>query len=308
MPRHHPSALLAARVPRAALAALLALLATLAAASAAGAQQRIERGLSADRDISLRIFNLVGSVRVVGWDRDSVAVTGSLGKGQRLAFGGSRRAAKLSPDPQGDAEAAPPSALEVRVPRTARVWVKTSGASITVDGVSGGLDLYTVDGAIVVAGDPRELRAESMDGDVTVRGTPAWARVKTAAGAIALRGGGSDVGLTSVSGSLVLAGGPVERARLETVSGPITMAADMVRGGSYDVESHGGRVELRLPPTLGVDLEATTLHGTIEGPAAAGLTRTDGGRKLSLVTGDAAARVAVRTFKGPIHLLAPDGK
>jgi len=289
--------------PRA-LGLAAALLLGAAAARAAGAQERVDRGLPADRELSLRIFNLTGSVRVVGWDRDSVAVSGTLGRGLRFVMGGSRQAIKLGPDPAGDPEAAArsPSVIEVRVPRTARVWVKTGSAPVTVEGVRGGLDLYTVDGAIVVAGDPRELRAESMDGDVVVAGTPAWARVKTAAGAVTLRGGGGDVGLTSVSGALTLAGGPTERARLETVSGPITFTAAMVRGGSYDLESHGGRVELRVATALGVDLEATTLHGVIEGPLADGVKRPADGRRLSLVTGDAGARVSVRTFKGAIHL------
>ena len=280
------------------LAALAALAGALAAPAAA--QEKVDRRLPADRDVSLRIFNHAGSVRVVGWDRDSVAVTGTAAKGQRVMMGGTRQSMKLSPD-GGGIDGTAPATLEVHVPRTARVWVKTASAPITVEGVRGGLDLYTVDGAIVVGGDPRELRAESMDGDVVVTGTPAWARVKTAAGTAALRAGGGDVGLTSVSGAVSLAGGPVERARLETVTGPITFAATMVRGGSYDLDSHGGRIDLRLTPKLGLDLEASTLHGTIDGPVTEQEKGGDG-RRFSLVSGDAGARVAVRTFKGPIHL------
>lgn len=285
--------------------ALATLLLLAGAATAAGAQVPVDRRLPADRDVALRIFNLAGSVRVIGWDRDSVAVTGTVGKGVRLVMGGTRGAIKLSPDHQGEDDAGPPADLEVRVPRTARVWVKTGTAPVTVEGVRGGLDLYTVSGAIAVTGDPRELRAESMDGSVTVTGTPAWARLETATGAVVLRGGGGNVGLTSVSGPLTVSGGAVERARLESVTGAVTFAAAMVRGGSYDVETHAGRVELHVPEALGVDLEATTVHGTIDGAAAARATRRDEGRKVSLVTGDAGASIAVRTFKGPIHLRRP---
>lgn len=276
-----------------------------AAPLALHAQATIDRRLPAERDVALRVFNLTGSVRVIGWDRDSVAVTGTLGRGVRLVMGGTRRAIKLSPDGTDDPELAPPSVLEVRVPRTARVWVKTATAPIDVEGVRGGLDLNTVSGRVTVAGSPRELRVESMDGDVTVTGAPAWARLETAAGAVTLRGGGGNVGLVSVSGALTVAGGTVERARLETVTGAVTFAAAMEPGGSYDVETHAGRVELHLPAALGVDLEAVTLHGTIDGPAVPAAARRGDGRRVSLVTGDASARVAVRTFKGPIHLRRP---
>jgi hypothetical protein len=289
---------------RAAGVALAVALSLGAASTAATAQARVDRRLPADRDVSLRVFNLAGSVRVIGWDRDSVAVTGTVGPGATLMMGGTRQAMKLAPE-HPVREDAPPSALEIRVPRAARVWVKTESAPVTVEGVRGGLDLYTVSGAITVTGDPRELRAESMDGDVTVTGTPAWARLKTATGDVALRGGGDDVGLTSVSGALAVSGGAVERARLETVSGAVTFAATMVRGGSYDVETHGGRVELHVPAALGVDLEATTLHGAIDGPVVTPDSRGRDGRTVTLLTGDASARVAVRTFKGPIHLRRP---
>jgi DUF4097 and DUF4098 domain-containing protein YvlB len=287
------------------LAATAAVAGVLGAASPAGAQTRVERRLPADRDVSLRIYNLVGSVRVVAWDRDTVALTGTLATPRQLAMGGTPGAMKIGVEQREGPNPGPPATLEVHVPRTARVWIKTASAPVTVEGVRGGLDLYTVDGEIVVTGDARELRAESMDGGIAVTGAPAWARLKTAAGDIALHGGGGDIGLTSVSGAVTVSDGVVERARLETVTGAITFAATMVRGGSYDVDSHAGRVELRIPPKLGLDLEAATLHGTIDGPVLAGHERDGDGRKLTLVTGDADARVTVRTFKGPIHLRRP---
>lgn len=287
------------------LAAAAAVACTLGIALPAGAQVRVDRRLPADRDVSLRIYDLVGAVRVVAWDRDTVAVAGTLGAPGQLAMGGTPRAMKIAVGQQEGPNPGPPATLEVHVPRTARVWIKTASAPVTVEGVRGGLDLYTVDGDIVVVGDVRELRAESMDGGITVTGTPAWARLKTAAGDIALRGGGGDIGLTSVSGAVMVSDGVVDRARLETVTGAITFAATMVRGGSYDVDSHAGRVELRIPPRLGVDLEATTLHGTIDGPVVAAHARNGDGRNFTLVTGDADARITARTFKGPIHLRHP---
>ena len=59
-------------------------LAMLSAISAsAKAQVKVERGLKLDSDGAVRISNLVGSVHVTGWDRDSVALRGSLPKGAR---------------------------------------------------------------------------------------------------------------------------------------------------------------------------------------------------------------------------------
>ena len=51
------------------------LAALLATAASADAQARVDRRMGTERDVSLRIFNLAGSVRIIGWDHDSVAVT-----------------------------------------------------------------------------------------------------------------------------------------------------------------------------------------------------------------------------------------
>ena len=60
------------------------------------AQQRIDRRMAVSGTASIRINDLVGMVRLVGWDRDSLVVTGELpARAGQLYFGGSRDAAKL---------------------------------------------------------------------------------------------------------------------------------------------------------------------------------------------------------------------
>ena len=134
-------------------AALLTLL-TLVAAGDAGAQQRIDQRMAAAPVGLLRIQNFVGAVRVTGWDRDSIAVTGTVGTGE-FYFGVGKGSGKLGvylppKVTEGGLDAAQakgqivPSVLEVRVPRRTRVWVKTARASIDVQDVTGRLDLYAV--------------------------------------------------------------------------------------------------------------------------------------------------------------------
>src|SRR6185295_7451086 len=69
--------------------------------------------------------------------------------------------------------------LELRVPRNARVWIKTGSADIDVSGIGGGLDLNIIGGTVRVNGKPRELLVESMDGAVTFSGFADYARIKT---------------------------------------------------------------------------------------------------------------------------------
>jgi hypothetical protein len=207
------------------LAALLA--APLAVGSA---QQPIEVHRAATPTVSVRIGGDVSSVRVIGWDRDSVAITGSVGAGSRFDGGpnvtsGPASGLKYFVDtPDGASIAA--NRLEIRVPARARVWVKAGSAEVEASGVTGGLDLNIVGGSVRVRGAPRELLVESMDGNVTVEGTPAYARLKTATGDVELRGGAEDVVIATVSGAVRLSGGAVQRGRFETVTGSVTYAAE----------------------------------------------------------------------------------
>ena len=294
-------------VNRALLVAILALHAPAAAWSQA--PTRIASGRPLARDGSLRIFVLNGTVRVTGWDRDSVAVSGTAGKGQELFIGGTRSTMKLGLWDRADADNALPSRIEVRVPAGARVWVKTGyDADVDVAGVVGGLDLNTAAGDVRVVGSPRELRVEAMEGSIEIAGSPAWLRAKSATGAITLRGSSEDAVLTTVSGPITVvspkgAAAPFGRSRFESVTGDVAFSGAPARGGTLDVDTHSGAVELTLPAALGADFDVTTISGTVTNALTAARPVAEARRRaLVFSTGEGGARITVRTFKGPVRL------
>ena len=290
--------------------AITALLGALAA-EAAQAQKSVERRHPLDPDGSVRIYNLAGSVRVVGWRRDSVAVTGTVGAGERLMTGGGRAGLKVVVEP---AEPSSPGTaardavahgaeLVVRVPVGARVWVKAAGAEVRVTGVTGGLDLNAVDGPIRVVGSPRELNAETMNGSVSVDGAPAWLRAKTATGAITLRGGGTDVRLSTVSGP-VGASGRFTQLAVETVTGSVRVSGSVAHDGALTVDTHAGDVELHLPRAFAGTIDAASVTSLIDNRLTAArpvVGRGARGSELRTAIGDG-PRVTVRTFKGRVSL------
>lgn len=277
-------------------------------ASRGALAQHADAGHRLDRDGAVRVFNLVGAVRVTGWDRDSVAITATGAGARRIVSGGSARGIKIAMHQQRVTDTGPAVTLDVRVPRGARVWIKTLSAPVTVRGVTGGVDVSTVSAPVRVEGSPRELRAEAMDGAIVVDGAPAWARLRTATGDITLRGGGTNVGLTSVSGSLRVDEGTVARGRFETVDGTIHFAARTDPTGSYEFDTHAGSVELRLTPDAAADVEVSSLHGTIENRLSPDRPRARpdaGSRTLAATLGGGGAQIMVRTFKGAVRLTPP---
>jgi hypothetical protein len=277
---------------------------------AVAAQQKVDIRRAAAPDVSVRLSGAFVSLRITAWPVDSIAMTGSVGAGSRFEGGalnsdGPVRGMKFYVDGPMDPTVSS-SRFELRVPRGARVWVKTGSADIESNGVGGGLDLNIVGGSIRVNGKPRELLVESMDGSVHFSGFAEFARVKTATGNIVLEGGGEDLTFTTVSGTIQAANGErsLRRARFESVTGPIVFTGDLPRGADLRFDSHSGAIELRLARTP-VEVDIATMTGTIENtfssqrPAPG---REGRGMELSTSSGMGAARVEVKSFKGNVRL------
>jgi hypothetical protein len=269
----------------------------------ASGQQRIERRMAADPHTSVRLHNLTGSTTVIGWDRDSVVLTGTIPQGAQFFFGGTPGGMKGSIDLPAGADALP-AHVELRVPRGARVWIKSAGADVTVRDVTGGIDLYAVSGRLVVQGAAEELNAESMDGAVTVD-AGRWTRVKTASGAVEVRGG-EDVGINTVTGSVTYLGDAFRRARLESVSGNLRYAGAPPRSARLEVESHSGRIVLELPATVSAAFAITVFSGGVRNAFGSQSLRPGPdlrGRTLDFAVGGGAADIVIRSFKGDVELV-----
>jgi hypothetical protein len=291
-------------------AAVVAGLVALALPRHAAGQIPVDQRHAATADVSVRISGGFTSLRIIGWDRDTVAVTGSVPKGSRFeaawgAPGGQpARGAKMFLESPGEMDVVG-GKLELRVPARARVWAKSGSAEIDVSGVTGGLDLNIIGGSIHVTGSPRELNLEAMDGAITVDASTEWLRAKTATGDIVVRGGSADAGLNTVSGTIRVVEGSFERGKFEAVTGSIIFAGDPARGAALTFDTHSGPIEIRLPQKPNVELDVASITGTIEN----GLTknrpvpgREGRGQEIGLSMWGGSARLVVRSFRGNIAL------
>lgn len=272
--------------------------------SALLAQKQIERRLPLGMEGAIRISNMVGSVVVHGWTKDTVLVRAALASGDQLFSGGTYTGIKMFVESASEREAKP-SRLEVWVPSRVRLWIKTATASIDVSGVDGGLDLYVVSGSIDVAGNPRELNAEAIDGDIHINATTPWVRAKSATGSIVFQGASSDAAFTTVSGAIKVAGGVFERTKIETVTGSITFSGHLDRSGSFDFDTHSGAIDIAIPDRTAATFSVVSIAGKIANSltrAAPVAGRFGRGSELTTETRDGGAKVTVRTFKGTVTL------
>ena len=273
-------------------------------ASPLAAQKKIERRIPLGMEGAFRVMNMVGSVVIHGWNKDTVLVRGTLAPGDQFYAGGGYTGAKMFIESANEHDPKPTN-LEIWVPARIRLWVKTATANIEVQGVDGGLDLYTVSATIDVTGSPRELSAEAIDGDIHIAGSPTWLRAKSASGAITFRGGSSDAGISTVSGPVKIEGGVFERTKVETVTGNVSFNGRLDRSGTFDFDTHSGSIDIAVPDKTSASFSVASIAGTITNNVSRTIPspgRFGRGSELTTEIFDGGAKVSVRTFKGPVTL------
>jgi hypothetical protein len=292
-------------MPRVNLALILVLGLIPEAAFAQSREQRIDRRMAVDQDVSIRIHNMAGSVRIEAWNRDTLAISGTISDAasNRFFVGGSRRAAKMGIEGPLELDQAP-AHLYIRVPARAKVWVKSATANITMNGLQGGIDAFSTSGNIRFEGNPDQLNVETMDGNVDVTAGGTWVRAKTASGTITIRGPGEDVGATTVSGTISMLSSGMRRARIESVTGDLSFSGWLTRDGALAIENHSGTIDILLPSDIYADFELSSYHGTIRNEFRPYTPSAGQGSAEQVFSngGGGGADISVRTFKGSIVL------
>jgi hypothetical protein len=289
---------------------MVAALSCAAAFHPAAAQQRVNFGHAAAKDIAVRLVGPFAHLEVTAWDQDSISLTGGLPANFKLdnVFAGDpgvpSRGAKFYID--GSNVIMPKQAwLELRVPAKARVAIKGGTASLIVRGITGELDLNMIGGTITVDGKPVSLNVEGIDASIRFTGSADWLRVKTGAGEIAMSGQSGDAGFTTVSGNITVNDATLDRARFESMTGNVTLAGEMAKGAVWTFDTHSGLVDLRLGSKPSTSIEAVTIAGAIENLLTnkrPDVGRNGRGQEIDLELGSASGRIRITTYKGNVRL------
>jgi putative adhesin len=266
------------------------------------ADGRLLAGRAVRPTVAIKAWNAAGSIRFVGWSKDSVVVRGEVGRNVRFLLSQDGDAMKLIAEQERDGSGASPSAshLVAWVPRQSALSVKTVSADITADGVGGWF--YSVSGNLRVTGSARSIEAESMTGNLDLDVACLWVRARAGSGRLDLRGATEAADLSTISGDLRVATSSLLRAQIASVTGDIRFAATPTAAGIVDVSDHSGSVEVVLPDNASAELALTSIAGSIENGVTGSSAMAPPSRSLNLRLGRGESRFIVRTFTGPIRL------
>jgi hypothetical protein len=248
---------------------------------------------------SFSFFHPAGSLRLIGWDRDSIVVHGH-GRRSDFFFGGSRAGGKMGMNDPMPGDSSKPVDLVVYYPRRGSVVVKTATANVSASDLSGRYS--TVSGSIRITGSAASLDVETMSGNLDLQASTPWLRARTGQGRLLVRGAPQDVDVSTVGGALDVATSTILRGRFSTVTGDIRYAATPAPGALGDFSTHSGTVDFLLPRDVSSKFDISSVTGDI----ANGFTQVKpvatGAHRLRLSLGRGEAQFTVRTFKGTVRL------
>ena len=138
--------------------------------------------------------------------------------------------------------------MEVTVPAGAAITVSTATAPINADGISGDITLSSDTGKITVSGVGRShLNVRSVAAPVALS--------QVSLGYVHVTSSGGAVQMTDVTGPKV---------NVATGSGNITYKGDCSGVGDYLMTTHSGDIDVTLPETASVDLNAHSASGSVQ--------------------------------------------
>jgi DUF4097 and DUF4098 domain-containing protein YvlB len=282
----------------------LCVAATVAAAQLAGAQTgdegRILGKRAASPTVNIKASNPEGSIRFIGWDKDTVMVRGTSSRRVQFMLDGGPLGMKMTTDGQPAGGQVGRSDLVAYVPRRAMISVRTVTADITAENVGGAF--YTVSGNVRLSGHGTSFDVESMNGNLDLNVSTPWIKARTGSGHLLLRGEPQDADVSTVSGTLSIATAAVLRGQFASVSGDIHYAASPAPTAIFEFSNHSGEIDLLMPTSSSAALTLSSISGPIEN----GFVRTQPARvtprsmKVNIGRGD--AQITVRSFKGAIRL------
>ncbi len=270
--------------------------------------EEVDRTIDASSDGNVNISNISGSVTINGWTRNSVEVTGTLGRNVEeliLERDGDDIVIKVKVPKHGGRGIE--SDLRISVPQDSSLDVGTVSADIDVSDVNGEQSLHTVSGDVTTEYTGGRMSAESVSGDVEISGDNSDGEVEasTVSGDVTLFRVSGEIEASTVSGSVVVDEGSIDRADLGTVNGEIIFQAEFRDGGKLSIETVNGDVDVDFVGKVSARFEIDTFNGGIRncfGPKAERTSKYAPGWELEFTEGDGDGRVEISTLNGGVNI------
>ena len=262
----------------------------------------------------LTLENSNGSIEVVGWDRNTIDVSGTkfASTEDRLrevkidvAVNGNI-ASITTEGPKEPWHGSNGAKYLIRVPdQTTIERAHTANGSISIEDVHGGGHLISTNGRISLARDSGNYDVETTNGSIELEECSGSERAHTTNGAVHGRIKSGAIDAQSRNGSIdftVEEPQEGQSMRASTTNGAITLALVRFRNNPINAETTNGGVTLRLPPNSNANVNLDTAVSSITNDISLSATSESSKHHLAGRLGAGGAIISASTRTGGIHL------
>lgn len=211
--------------------------------------------------------------------------------------------------------------LRVSVPTGKNIALHLGVGKAFVSNVDGAIHVYVTSADVAADRTRGSLQVATGSGDVDLRTAAGDVNLETGSGDITVSGvNGSSLRLGTGSGNITLTDGKAPNVHVETGSGDIEATSSSGDDLSFEtgsgnvhvalittfrsvrIETGSGDVTLKVPPTLGAEVDLDTGSGDIDLGGLSLQVRRIAHDHVTGTLGDGKGRVSVETGSGDVHL------
>jgi DUF4097 and DUF4098 domain-containing protein YvlB len=272
-------------------------------------ESQIDTTIAFSRNGTVELQLIGGEIIVNAWSRDQVRVRATSERSELRLEGSSTN---LSLGLRSGSSRSGETRFELSVPVGVRVRANTTSGDITIRGSKNDVEARTQRGDIVVE-DVGRTELTAFSGDVEASGIAGDLRINVLSGDVRIRQVTGEIDVKTVSGEIDLRDARSKYVRIGSTSGDIIFDGTIDPAGRYELQTHSGDVELRLPPNIGAVLVLSTYSGSIESDFPLTLDpRSQGeagshGKQFTFTLGRGGPRITAESFSGDINIRSRSG-
>lgn len=230
------------------------------------AGESIDKSLSVDGATNISVENLRGKVKILAWDKSTVAVTGEIDdKAERFIFekdGAFIKVKTVMPHHMKSSWHEQGSNLTIHVPKHLRLDFQGVSTDVVVEGLTKSTEVKSVSGNIQVnslselieitsvSGDitsenlSGKIDLSSVSGDIYDKASKGRISLKAVSGHLKTRTQANEVFVNTVSGEIDIMMGDVDELVISTVSGDVDGELSLNTNGLIKMSSVSGDINL----------------------------------------------------------------
>jgi DUF4097 and DUF4098 domain-containing protein YvlB len=222
----------------------------------------------------LSIENLNGGVEIIGWEKDSVDVSGTkyantedLLKELKIDIAASPTEIRIRTIHPSGRRGNLGAKYVLRIPhKTILDRVESTNGSIRVESVEGPARLHTTNGSVRTLKSRGELDVQTSNGSIEATDGEGAANLRTSNGSVTVEGLRGVLDATTSNGRIrarILQTDPGKPLRASTTNGSVEFTVESFKDNDIRASTTNGSITLRVPASINARLRAATSNSTV---------------------------------------------